>query len=245
MKELTDNDYATINAAAAAAIKKFAVKGCAYSQYNPFLFALDISRSNGAAKAVGCANAIFHALGVLDDARDLALGEADSHCALCVSEDGKSYTVLFNHPRALAFKPSDEEYAFTIKAFSEREEAEAEAEEAEMKALVEGIRTGRLKSKSADGYLVLASEFYDAIEAGEKTVEYRDFTEYNIKRTIGLKTIRFSRGYGSKGKPPKQMQWKVKSVVLMDGDENTCDPCNVPKDFWPVTIAIKLGSRIG
>ena len=92
---------------------------------------------------------------------------------------------------------------------------------------------------------MLAGEFYDAIDAGKKTVEYRDFTEYNIKRTIGLKTVRFNRGYGSKGKPPKQMQWEVKGVVLMDGEENECDPYNVPEDFWPVTIALQLGKRIG
>ena len=31
----------------------------------------------------------------------------------------------------------------------------------------------------------------------------------------------------------------------MDGDENECDPYNVPEDFWPVTIALQLGKRIG
>ena len=60
-----------------------------------------------------------------------------------------------------------------------------------------------------------------------------------------LKTVRFNRGYGSKGRPPKQMQWEVKGIVLMDCNENECDPYNVPDDFWPVTIAVKLGKRIG
>ena len=78
----------------------------------------------------------------------------------------------------------------------------------------------------------------------EKKVEYRDFTEYNIKRTIGLKTVRFNRGYGSKGRPPKQMKWGVEKVVLLNCDDNECDPFNVPEGFLPTTIAIHLGKRI-
>ena len=114
----------------------------------------------------------------------------------------------------------------------------------ELNLLLEGIKAGRLKSKSPDGYLVLAGEFYDAIEAGKKKVEYRDFTENNLKRTIGIKTIRFNRGYGSKGKPPKQMRWEVKRVALVDDENEECNPMKVPEDFWPTTIAIHLGKRL-
>jgi hypothetical protein len=73
-------------------------------------------------------------------------------------------------------------------------------------------------------------------------VEYRDFTEYNLKRTIGIKTIRFNRGYV---KNAPQMKWSVEAVVLLDGDGNECDPFNVPDDFCPTAIAIHLGKRIG
>ena len=97
-----------------------------------------------------------------------------------------------------------------------------------------------MKSKTPDGYLVLKGEFYDAIDSGRKTVEYRDFTEYNLKRTIGIKTIRFNRGYV---KNAPQMKWEVEKVVLLDADDNECDPFNVPDGFWPVTIAIHLGQR--
>ena len=140
------------------------------------------------------------------------------------------------------FKKGDEEYQYTLKAIHERDAAEAEAEDEEaLLALVDGIKAGRLKSKSLDGYLVLKAQFYDAIEAGTKKIEYRDFTEYNLKRTIGIKTIRFNRGYV---KGAKQMRWQVEKVVLLDGDDNECDPFSVPDDFWPVTIAIHLGKRI-
>ena len=33
-------------------------------------------------------------------------------------------------------------------------------------------------------------------------------------------------------------------VVLLDADDNACDPFNVPDGFWPTTIAIHLGNRI-
>lgn len=245
MRELTDKDFALVNETVMPIVEWYALKDTESGLYNPFLFALTVPVKNGEEKTIKCANEIFHALGVLPKDRTLAMAEAGDYCAIFMDEGGETYTLLFNHPAAMAFKSGDEEYEFTIKGRNEIEEAEAEAEEAEMRSLVEGIKVGRLKSKTPDGYLVLAGEFYDAIEAGKKTVEYRDFTEYNIKRTIGLKTVRFNRGYGSKGKPPKQMQWEVKVVVLMDGEENECDPYNVPEDFWPVTIALKLGKRIG
>lgn len=111
--------------------------------------------------------------------------------------------------------------------------------------LIAGIKSGQLQSKSADGYLVLAGEFYDKIESGEKTVEYRDFTAYNLKRTIGIKTIRFNRGYGSKGIPPKQMQWDVEKVMLIDAANNEFEPLQAPADLQPTAIAVHLGKRIG
>lgn len=55
----------------------------------------------------------------------------------------------------------------------------------------------------------MAGEFYDDIESGEKTVETRELSAYNLKRTIGLKTIRLQRGYGHPGKPPKKMRYEV------------------------------------
>lgn len=244
MRELKERDFDILNDVVVSAVKRHALDGVAPGRCNPFLFALTVPVRNGKEKTVVCANEIFHALGVLPKTRSLAMGEAADYCAVFTDEDGETYTLSFNHPIAMTFKPGDEEYEFTIKRLNEIAAAEAEAEEAEMRSLVEGIKSGRLKSKTPDGYLVLAGEFYDAIEAGRKTVEYRDFTEYNIKRTMGLKTVRFSRGYGSKGRPPKQMQWEVAEVALLDGEDNECDPKNVPEDFWPVAIALKLGKRI-
>ncbi len=51
----------------------------------------------------------------------------------------------------------------------------------------------------------------------------------------------FKRG-NEKG--AKQMRWEVEKVVLLDGEDNECDPFNVPEDFWPTTIAIHLGKKL-
>ena len=229
MRQLTRSDYELVDKVVFPIVERYGLEGCETDMGNPFLFLFYVSEGNAEAKVVAAANEI---------------GEGSDYCYVADSENG-DYMLAFNHPVAMSFKDGDEEYQYTIKYDSEQQEAEALAWEAETLALVDGIKKGRLKVKSPDGYLVLAGEFYDAIESGEKTIEYRDFTKYNINRMIGLKTVRFNHGYGSKGKPPKQMQWEVKGVVLMDGDENECDPYNVPEDFWPVTIALKLGKRIG
>ncbi len=113
--------------------------------------------------------------------------------------------------------------------------------EEEIQLLIDGIKAGRLKSKTPDGYLVLKGEFYDAIASGKKKIEYRDFSEYNLKRTIGLKTVRFNRGYV---KNAPQMKWEVKKVVLLDCEDNESEPFNVPDGFCPTTIAIHLGKRL-
>ena len=106
------------------------------------------------------------------------------------------------------------------------------------------VKAGQIKSNSTDGYLVLAGQFYDEIEAGTKTVEYRDFSKYNLKRTIGITTVRFNRGYGHPGQPPAQMCWEVEKVVFQDAADNECDPMTTPDGFVPVRIAIYLGKRI-
>ena len=245
MKELTEADYGLVQRTTNGIVRKYRLKDTALSQANPFLFSLFVPVSNGEARAAEACNELFHGLGVLPKDNVLQIGECGDYCALAVDEGGFDCIAQFNHPCAIGFKKGDEEYQFTIKGIVEADAAAAEAEAAEMLRLVSGIKAGRLKSKSSDGYLVLAGEFYDAIEAGTKKVEYRDFTEYNLKRTIGLRTVRFNRGYGSQGKPPRQMRWEVKKVALMDGENNECDPFNVPDGFWPTATAIHLGKRLG
>lgn len=240
MREFTDEDVVFARGTTREIMLRNGIDVWDEDLANPYLVEVKVPASVGEVKAARAFNELFHALGVLSEEKTLSLGEGLDYCATCVNEDGKSYSGLYNFPFAKEFKKGDEEYQYTLKAIFDAQEEAAQEEEAEMKALVAGIKAGRLKSKSSDGYLVLKAEFYDAIESGEKKVEYRDFTEYNLKRTIGIKTIRFNRGYV---KNAPQMRWDVKKVVLLDDDDNECDPFNVPEDFWPTAIAIHLGKR--
>lgn len=241
MRTLTDEEVISTRSKVESVLAKNGIEQWGGDMFNPYLFEIKIPASEGERKAVRTFNDLFHSVDVLPSGEQLQMGEGRDYCACCMDEDGKTYSAVFNHPKAMGFKEGDEEYQFTLKAIHEKQEAEAEAEETEMRRLVADIKAGRLKSKSDDGYLVLKAEFYNAIEAGKKKIEYRDFSEYNIKRTIGLKTVRFNLGYA---KDAKRMQWEVKKVVLMDYDGNECDPFNVPDGFWPTTIALHLGKRI-
>lgn len=244
MKELASQDYSLIRRTVKDIVKKHGLKDTAISQTNPFLFALFIPVSNGRPKVVKACNELFHVLGVLPSDKEVQPRECGDYCSILVDEEGFDFIAEFNHPMSKGFKAGDEEYQFTLKAMYAEYAIESERKDAETKALVSAIREGLLKSKNDDGFLVLAGEFYDAIEAGNKKVEYRDFTKYNLKRTIGLRTIRLNRGYGSKGQPPRQMRWEVKKVALMDTESKECDPFNVPDGFRPTTIAVHLGKRL-
>ena len=242
MRTLTDEEVISTRNKVETVLAQNGIEQWGGEMFNPYLFEIKIPVSVGDKKAVKTFNDIFHTMGVLPCGEQLHMGEGRDYCACCMDEGGETYSAVFNHHKAMRFKAGDEEYQFTLKAIHDEQEAEAIAEEDEMLELIDGIKAGRLKSKSPDGYLVLKGEFYDAIDSGKKTVEYRDFTEYMLNRTIGIKTIRFNRGTV---KNAPQMKWEVKKVVLMDGEDNECDPFNVPEGFWPTTIAIHLGKRIG
>ena len=106
-------------------------------------------------------------------------------------------------------------------------------------------------SKNASGelFLTLAYEFYDAIKAGTKKTEYRDYTENWVKKILAnpVRTVKFQRGYGGPGRgKPEQMVWTVKKVWLYESDtKQKGDPLNPPEGILPDCIAIDLGERVG
>lgn len=242
MKKLTPKAYEYIDQVIGEVVGGSGVKGFSLFEDgdNPFSFFLEIPLENGEELAVRTCNELFHALGLLPEGKNLALGELGDYCNIVPPQSNGLYLAIFNHPAVFELKATDPEYRFVLKNWRDWDD-DAEAAE-EFRAMIDDIKAGRLKSKSPDGYLVLKANFYDAIEAGMKKIEYRDFTEYNLKRTIGIKTIRFNRGYM---KGAKQMRWEVEKIALLDGEDNECDPFSVPDDFWPVTIAIHLGKRVG
>ena len=243
MKKLTNKAHAYISHVVGEVIDGSGIAGANISGVddNPFAYILWIPIETDEQLVVRTCNALFHALELLPNGKSLAFGELGDYCHFVrvgYSEEAY-YVAVFNHPAVFSLKESDPEYQFVLKNW--RHCCDGKADNAETRQLLDGVKAGRLKSKTPDGYLVLKGEFYDVIDSGKKAVEYCDFTEYNLKRTIGLKTIRFNRGYV---KNAPQMKWEVEKVVLLDYDDNECDPFNVPDGFWPVTIAIHLGKRI-
>ena len=160
-------------------------------------------------------------------------------CELVRDEEMGCYCVIFNHHLVVE---DDNLYEYSVAALRGDYE---EDDEAWMRQLAEDIKSGAIKSKSGEGYFVLRGEYYDAIEAGRKTTEYRDLTPRNLSMSIGIKAVKFQCGYGHPGRPPKQMRYEVKSVRLMDADDRECDPCAIPSGFIATTIAIRIGKRIG
>ena len=104
------------------------------------------------------------------------------------------------------------------------------------------------KSFSTEVFLVLRYDAYDAIKAGAKATEFRDYNERYVAKLLShpIKTVRFQRGYGSRGgAKPEQMVWSVKAVSLYDeGTRKECRPGNEPEGFLASHITIDLDRRI-
>jgi len=236
-----DVDYQEIRQVVAECFSRNGVEAMAGEKINPYLFTIQVSRSIEVGKVSQVFNDTFHALGVLPTEVLLSPGDWCDYCGLFIDEASDAYLAMFNHPDAKRFEKGSEAYKFTLRGMFESEKSES----SDPRALVGGIKAGTLKSKTLEGYAEVDAELYDAINMVDNTVIYRDFTEENIRRTIGVSTIRINRGYGRGDNPSNQMLWTVEKVMLVDGNSNECDPFNVPDDFWPTTIAIHLGQRIG
>lgn len=84
-------------------------------------------------------------------------------------------------------------------------------------------------------HLVLKGKWYDMIESGEKTEEYRETKDYWIKRIIETKHERvcFHRGYTN-----RTMIFEIKDVWVYIGKAAWGAPVD------KIVIIIKLGKRL-
>ena len=230
-------------------IKKFHVE-----MANPYCAEVSIPMTESRSVVRGFANGLLGGLGLLEYG-DINFHQFGANCGLDINGDSKCYFVILNHHEVVGLKSGNRNYKYTVEAIMNGDDEEGDenvdsndgdGDDAEqiMQVIAAGIKSGEIRSKSGEGYFVLKGEFYDAIEAGRKTTEYRDLTPRNLSMSIGIKTVKFQRGYGHPGKPPRQMRYEVKSVRLMDAEDRECDPYNIPKGFIATTIAIHLGKRI-
>ena len=249
-------DWSRENKAFSEMLVKHGIKKFHAEMANPYCAEVSIPMTEKEDVVRDFANDLFHALDILDEGYDLEFGQLTDCSGIDINDDAKCYYVLFNQHDVAECNPGDGKYKYKIEAITANgaddedddsdEPADGELTPAQiMKYIADGIKSGAIRSKSGEGYFVLKGEYYDAIEAGRKTTEYRDLTPRNLSLSIGIKTVKFQRGYGHPGKPPRQMRYEVSSVRLMDAEDRECDPYAIPPGFIAATIAIHLGKRIG
>lgn len=225
-----------------------AMFGVAYSKLrfedNPFAFRVEIMGDCGEALALEKCNALFHELGLLGNARNLGVGEADTYCELSryVSAGKPRYIASFNHPKVLKLKQGtvDERFVLSEQRMSLDYDAEYKMEIMQM---IDDLNSGKIRGRLSEGRFVMEDDRYDKVEAGKEDKEWILLTRGQLKRSIGIKTVRLYRDDGTM-KPKTYMRWEVKSVNLVDANDKECDATKVPHGFWPENILIHLGKRL-
>ena len=207
-------DCSREDAALEEAKRRCGISNTGSNGINPYCFNVMLPLEVGDEKAEEFANCIFHAVGAVAEGEMVRIGQGTEFCELVRDEEMECYCVIFNHHLVVE---DDDLYEYSVEVLRGDGEEDESAEV--MRAISFGITSGAIRSKSGEGYFVLKGEFYDAIEAGRKTTEYRDLTPRNLSLSIGIKTVKFQRGYGHPGHPPRQMRFEVTSVRLMDASD--------------------------
>ena len=81
-------------------------------------------------------------------------------------------------------------------------------------------------------YLIVIKEVWDRIVSGEKTIEYRECTDYWKKRIVDIpyNLIRITNGYGNDTRPYVLLKYKGYEVVDYNGTPHYAIPIN--KSLW-------------
>ena len=106
------------------------------------------------------------------------------------------------------------------------------------------------EEETTEAYLVLKEEFYNRIKGGTKKTEYRDFTEYWVKRLLShpLKTVKLNLGYTE-----EHMIFEIDWIGVIDENDHEIHAFNnkgemndegKEESFLPRYISIHLGKRI-
>ena len=80
-------------------------------------------------------------------------------------------------------------------------------------------------------YLIVIKEVWDRIVSGEKTIEYRERTDYWNKRILDkqYKYMRITNGYGNATRPYRLYQYTGATRVMKDGVQ--CFAINISPDL--------------
>lgn len=102
-------------------------------------------------------------------------------------------------------------------------------------------------------YVVMAKEFYEKVESGEKKNEYRDYNEYYVMKFLSHKIsyIKLNLGYST----GKSMTFAIGGLSYLDAEGKTEVPCykengeltleaDLPSGFKPRYFKVALGKRV-
>ena len=119
MRKLTKNAYDFIDDVVGAVVGGSGIEGAGLCDDgdNPFAFMVQMPIGTDERLVVETCNKLFHALELLPEGKDLALGEFSDYCHVVRggTSEGECYVATFNHPAVLEFKESDPECQFILK----------------------------------------------------------------------------------------------------------------------------------
>ena len=139
MRTLTDKDHKRIYKVVCEVAGRNGVEGVELSgdADNPFSYFLEIPLAVDEQIAVKTCNELFHALGLLPEGKNLALGELGDYCNIVPPEGNWCYLAVFNHPIVLELKATDSESRFILKNWRDYDDDE---EAFEMQELIDSIK---------------------------------------------------------------------------------------------------------
>ena len=243
MRQLTEKQLEEFNEVIDKAMFRVAYSRLRFED-NPFAFRVEIVGDCGETFALEKCNALFHELGLLDSVKKLGIGDADTYCELSrfAIAGRQCYIASFNHPKVLKFKNGTGDERFVIS--KQRGSLNFDATyKMEIMQMINDLNSGKIRGKLSEGRFAMEDYRYDKVAEGMKDREWLLLSRGNLKRSIGIKTVRLYRDDGTM-KPKIYMRWEVKAVKLVDANENECDATNVPPGFWPENILIRLGKRL-
>ena len=91
---------------------------------------------------------------------------------------------------------------------------------------------GKLKNDNATLYLIVYADIMDRILSGDKTIEYRECTDYWKKRILDTpyKDLRITKGYGNETRPYVLMKYAGYDIVDYNGKPHYAIPIN--RELW-------------
>ena len=91
---------------------------------------------------------------------------------------------------------------------------------------------GKLKEENATLYLIVYKDIMESILSGEKTIEYRECTDYWKKRIVDIpySRLRITNGYGNETRPYILLKYKGYEIVVKNGKPHYAIPIN--RELW-------------